>query len=153
MEATHYWKYRFWNKVWWTKVEYLGLDICLTLVSLVPRLVHLLLDRIICCQLQLKTMVLKGLKPLLPLWSCKQTCKTREGEINLDTKLLKIQHMSRPQIFTLAHQCLFWNRHFQCRWPPHEHNDQLQTSQHTPISSKSKPLGSHVVGSKYFLVY
>lgn len=91
------------------------------------------------------------LKTSTSYWSCKRTFKTREGDTNLETKLLKIQHMSRPQIFTLAHQCLFQNRHFQCTWPPREHVDQSQTSQHTPTSSKSKPLGSHVVGSKYSL--
>lgn len=70
--------------------ENVGFDMCLIiLVSLVSRSVPQSLRMNVCFSLQIKTIVLEDLKPL-------NLIIKREPETNLDTKFLKVGHMSRP---------------------------------------------------------
>jgi hypothetical protein len=44
-EATYIEKHQYLNKVWWVKIKEFGLDMCLTLRSLISRIVFLVLIR------------------------------------------------------------------------------------------------------------
>jgi hypothetical protein len=83
----------------------------------VSRSVLLLLVKSMCFQLRLETEVLSLAKP--PSWLETDGFKLKEERkwTNVETRLLKVKHMSRLDItrpyFTLAYQIIFHNRHFQ----------------------------------------
>ena len=97
---------------------------CLTFESLVSRLVSHLLDR--------KTFILhfdwrwrfcKAQNLHLQL-ELKMGSFNMERRTNLETKLHKIRHISRPKAFTSTHKSLFWNLRSQmCMTSPHQKQD------------------------------
>jgi hypothetical protein len=56
----------------------------------------------ICFQLYSKTAVLQGLKPPFPIGVGKWTVLTTKRQVDLETKLLEIRHMLRPEFFYLG---------------------------------------------------
>ena len=79
-----------------------GLDMCLFFRSLVLRSIPLFFGLTVYFQLQLETEVLSLAKP--PSWMEAENGQTspKIRGIDLETKLLKVRHMSKPKFF------LFW---------------------------------------------